>query len=79
MSQRRIASDEFIVWAESLSGMLTSLRTSYGTTEEMLEHPDWNEGKTGYLLQLVHCLHTDLTMLDEEMSEHVKAKNRDKL
>ena len=54
MSQRRIASDEFMVWAESLSGMLTSLRASYGTAEEMLEHCDWNEGKTEYLLQLVH-------------------------
>ncbi len=48
ISQRRIASDEFIVWAESLSRMLTSLRTSYGTTEDMLECPDWNEGKTEY-------------------------------
>jgi hypothetical protein len=74
MSQRRIVSDEFIVWAESLSGMLTSLRTSYGSTEEMLEHSDWNEGRTEYLLQLVQCLHSDLRRLDEEMSEHVKAK-----
>lgn len=76
MSPRRIASDEFIVWAESLSGMLTSLRTSYGTIEEMLEHPDWDDSRTEYLLQLVQCLHSDLALLDEEMNEHVEAKNR---
>ncbi len=79
MAQRYLATEEFIVWAQSLSGMLTTLRTSYGSTEEMLEHPDWNEGKTEYLLQLVQCLHSDLKALDEEMSEHVKAKNREKL
>lgn len=79
MAQRYLATEEFIVWAQSLSGMLTTLRTSYGSTEEMLEHPDWNEGKTEYLLQLVQCLHSDLKALDEEMSEHVKAKNRKKL
>lgn len=78
MSQRRIASHEFIVWAESLSGMLTSLRTSYGSTEEMLERPDWDESKTEYLLELVRCLRDDLTMLDEEMRDHVEAKTKAK-
>jgi hypothetical protein len=79
MAQRHIASDEFLVWAESLSGMLTSLRTTYGTTEELLEHADWDEGKTEYLLRLVHCLRADLTALSEEMKEHVKTKNHNNL
>lgn len=79
MGRRHLASDEFIVWAQSLSGMLTMLRTSYGSTVEMLEHPDWNDGKSEYLLQLVRCLHSDLRTLDEEMSEHVETKNRKKL
>lgn len=76
MARKHTASEEFVVWAQSLSGMLTTLRNHYGTTEEMLEHHDWDEGKSEYLLQLVQCLHSDLRKLDEEMSEHVKAKNR---
>jgi hypothetical protein len=79
MTQRHLASDEFTAWAQSMSGMLTRLRTSYGSTEEMLEHHDWNDGKSEYLLQLVKSLHSDLRTLDEEMSEYVTTKNRKKL
>jgi transcription termination factor NusB len=79
MVQRHLASEEFVVWAQSLSGMLTMFRTSYGSIEEMLEHSDWDEGKTEYLLQLVQGLHSDLKKLDKEISDHVKTKNRKKL
>jgi hypothetical protein len=76
MTARHAASDEFLVWAQSLSGMLTRLRTRYGSVEEMLEHPDWDEGKNEYLLQLIRLLHMDLGKMAEEMGAHVQSKNR---
>ena len=45
MTTQFTASDDFIVWAQSLSGMLTKMRTEYGSTQELLEHPDWDEAK----------------------------------
>jgi hypothetical protein len=60
MTKRFPASDEFIVWAQSLSGMLTRIRTEYGGVDQMLEHPDWDEDKTPYVVQLVKSLHEHL-------------------
>lgn len=52
MKQRFPASDEYVVWAQSLSGMLTKIKTTYGSVSEMVEHPDWDESKTQFFLLL---------------------------
>jgi hypothetical protein len=74
MAQKFPASDEFIVWAHSLSGMLTRIRSDFGTVAEMVEHPAWDEGKTRYALSLVKSLHNHLAQIDEELSTHVNEK-----
>jgi len=68
------ASDEFIVWAQSLSGMLTKLSTEYGGIAEMVEHRAWDEGKTQYAMALIHSLHRHIAQIDAELSCHVKEK-----
>ena len=68
------ASDEFIAWAQSLSGMLTKLRTEYGSVAEMVEHPAWDEGRTQYALSLIKSLHNHMAQIDAELSRHVKEK-----
>ena len=59
-SRKYAASDEFIVWAQSLSGMLTKMKTEYGTIAEMVEHSAWDEGRTHYALALIQSLHGQL-------------------
>ena len=44
------ASDDFIAWAQSLSGLLTKMRTEFGSMGEMIESPGWDEGRTHYAL-----------------------------
>jgi|GEM_PF-1837208 len=68
------ASDEFITWAQSLSGMLTSIRTNFGSVGEMLESSEWNENRTLYALALVKSLHQHLNEIDKEFSRHVREK-----
>ena len=68
------ASDEFIVWAQSLSGMMTKIRTEYGSVSAMVEHPAWDEGKTEHALSLVKSLRTHLSKIDRELSNHVEEK-----
>ena len=74
MSQKFIASDEFVIWAQSLSGMLTRIRSEYGSVAEMVEHPAWDEAKTHYSLSLIKSLCEHLTQIDEELTEHVQDK-----
>jgi hypothetical protein len=74
LPQRFPASDEYVVWAQSLSGMLTKLKTAYGSISEMVEHPEWDEGKTLHFLQLIKGLNRHLSAVDKELSEHVKGK-----
>jgi hypothetical protein len=45
-ARRFSASDEFVVWAQGLSGTLTKMKTRYGNIADMVEHRKWNEGKT---------------------------------
>lgn len=74
MTRRYPASDEYVIWAQSLSGMLTKIKTTYGGIGEMVEHRDWDEGKTQYFLQLVKGLHRHLKSIDKELSDHVAGK-----
>lgn len=68
------ASDQFIVWLQSVSGMLTTIRTEYGSVEELLEHPEWDESRTILTQSLVNALHAHIREIDEELTEHVSQK-----
>lgn len=72
--QRFPASDEFIVWAQSLSGMLTKMRTDYGSISEMVECPEWDEAKTDVALKLLRSLKFHLGKIEKELSSHVSGK-----
>lgn len=74
MKKRYSASDEYVVWAQSLSGMLTKIKTTYGGIVNMVEHVDWDESKTQYFLQLVKSLQRNLKAIDKELSDHVSGK-----
>lgn len=69
------ASDEFLAWAQSLSAMLTRLRTTYGTVAELIEHPEWDEGKTEYAEQLVKSLRKHIHDVEMEFRKHVSGKS----
>lgn len=79
MTKQFSASDEFIVWAQSLSGMLTRIRTQYGSLAEMLESPEWDENKTEYAVRLMKSLHSHLRDIETEMSSHAREKYGDDL
>jgi hypothetical protein len=68
------ASDEFIVWAQSLSGMLTKMRTEYGSVSEMVERPEWDDAKTDLALKLLKTLRTNITKVEKELASHVNGK-----
>lgn len=68
------ASDEFIAWAQSLSGLLTKIRTEFGSMSEMAEHPAWEESRTQYALSIVGSLQKQLTQVHEELATHVSEK-----
>lgn len=74
MSRKFAASDEFIAWAQSLSGCLTTIRAKHGSIVDMVESPQWDEGKTQYALALIQSLHIHLSHLDSELTTHVHEK-----
>ena len=68
------ASDSFISWAQSLSGLLTTIRTEYGSMPEMVESPAWDEGRTMVALNLVKSLGSQLAKVETELENHVNEK-----
>lgn len=70
------ASDEMVVWTESLVGMLTKMKTEYGGIEAMLERPDWDESKTEYVISLLGSLRRHVCQIHDEMVQHVSQKNQ---
>ncbi len=74
-AQKYPASDEFIVWAHSLSGMLTRMKSEYGGVAEMVEHPTWDEGKTIYALHLLQSLRKHIAQVERELHVHVEEKS----
>jgi hypothetical protein len=74
MTKKFAASDEFIVWAQSLSGMMTKIKTQYGSIADMVENSSWDEGKTPIALSLVKSLHRHVREIDKELSRHVSEK-----
>jgi len=73
-AQAFVASDEFIVWAQSLGGMLTRMETEYGGIAEMVEHPAWDEGRTTYALHLLQSLCKHIAQVERELHIHVEEK-----
>ena len=71
---KHAVSDEFIVWLESLSGMLTKIKTEYGGIASLVEHPDWDENRTMHAARLVRALRHHFHVIDEELADHVKEK-----
>jgi hypothetical protein len=68
------ASDEFIAWAQSLSGMLTKIRTDYGGISKMVERPDWDENKTDIAVKLLNSLGVNVNKVKKELADHVSGK-----
>ena len=68
------ASDAFVVWLQSISGMLTKMKAEYGSMPEMLECPGWDEGRTAHVAALVKALHGHIRRIDMEIAQHVKGK-----
>jgi len=50
------------------------MKTKYRNIVEMVEHREWDEGKTTYALAIVKSLHTHIAHLDAELSCHVEEK-----
>jgi hypothetical protein len=75
MANRKFeASNEFVRWAESIGGMLTKITTKYGSISAMVEHSDWDEGKTCYALSLLQSLRREISKIDKELASHVAEK-----
>lgn len=69
------ASDEVLAWAQSLSGMLTKIKTEYGGISELVERPDWDDTKTPMMLTLLRGLRASISNAEAELTDHVKGKN----
>jgi hypothetical protein len=69
------ASDSYLRWAESVSGMLTGIKTEYGTVGQMLEDANWDDGKTDYAVRLTLALRDTITKIAAEMTGHVQGKS----
>jgi hypothetical protein len=67
-------SDCYIRWAESLTGMLTTVKVEYGGVGQMLESPAWDEGKTDYAIRLTTALRDSVARIAKEMQDHVQGK-----
>ena len=74
MKQKFLASDKFVAWAQSLSGMLTTMKTEYGSISDMVERSDWDGAKTEFALTLLRSLRSNITKIEKELSDHVKGK-----
>ena len=75
MTPRYTASDEFIAWAQSVSGLLTTIKTKYGGVEEMVERPDWDGARTEFALSLLRgFLLRNISKMEKELADHVKGK-----
>ena len=68
------ASDEFIAWATSLSGFLTTIKTKHGGGAELLKSAEWDEAQTMRAKALISALHKHIAQLDQEITTHVAEK-----
>ncbi len=70
------ASKEFMSWAGSLSGLLTTIKTKYGGIVEMVESPEWDESETIYAAQLLRSLKVHITKVERELTCHENQKTK---
>lgn len=68
------ASDELVVWLQSLSGMLTKVKTEYGSISQLVEQPDWDGSRTDLVLRLLTSLREHIEDVEKELSDHVRGK-----
>jgi hypothetical protein len=66
-----VISDEFIQWAESLSGFVAQIDLEYGGVAEMVEHPQWDSARNQYAVALLEGLRKDVGKLAKELKVHV--------
>ena len=74
MSKNFTASNEFTASAQSVSGMLTKIKTEYGGISAMVERADWDTAKTDFALSLLRTLRSHVTKIEKELSSHVKGR-----
>lgn len=67
-------SDAYVRWAESLSGMLTTIKIGHGSVGQMLENQAWDDGKTDYAIRLTVALRDSIAKIAKEMQDHVQGK-----
>jgi len=67
-------SDEFLAWAESLAGLLTTLETKHGGASAMIESRGWDQGRTQYATALISDLIVHLERIRTEMVSHADEK-----
>ena len=58
------ASDEFESWLGNLSGMPTRIETEYGAISELVERPNWDDGRTLHAVRLIKALHVHIRAED---------------
>lgn len=68
-------SDDFIAWIESLSGLLTTVKTRHGGIVAMIEDSGWDDSRTGYALRLVQSLSRHMVRIEKEFESHVKSND----
>jgi hypothetical protein len=68
------ASNDVIGCLQALSGMLTRVKTKYGSFPEMIEHPDWDEARTGMAIRLIKSLREHMEAVEKELDDHVTGK-----
>ena len=68
---RHAVSDDFIKWAEGLTGLVAKVDSEYGGVAEMLEHPEWDASRKRYAVALLDGLRRDVAHLAKEVKAHV--------
>ena len=68
------ASSDLFMWLQGLSGFFTTAKNQYGSFAEMIEHPDWDEGRTDLAINVIGRLREQLQQAEKELSDHVNAK-----
>lgn len=74
VSTEFVVSNEFILWAESLAGLLTKVDTTFGGVSKMLESPHWDKGRTNYAIEIIARLKGQIHKIHTEMSEHEEGR-----
>ncbi len=69
-----VDSDNVVRWVESLSGAITTINTEHGGISGLVEGAAWDESRTPYLLNLLGGLKESISILEQELRDHVNGK-----